>query len=51
MTLALGCMELAADRGEDYDWLGSNFIRVMAVLSVIGYLVGPCTCCGRRTRS
>jgi DHA2 family multidrug resistance protein len=38
--LALGCMELGCDRGEDYDWLGSNFIRVMLVLSVIGYVGG-----------
>ena len=41
VTLALGCMELAADRGEDADWLGSGFIRVLIVLSVIGYAVGP----------
>ncbi len=41
VTLALGCMELASDRGEDYDWLGSNFIRVMVALSVFGYLFGP----------
>jgi len=41
VTLALGCMELAADRGEDYDWLASNFVRVMVVLSIIGYTFGP----------
>ncbi len=40
ISLALGCMELAADRGEDYDWLGSNFIRIMALLSVCGYVFG-----------
>ncbi len=40
ISLALGCMEVGADRGEDYDWLGSNFIRVMAVLSLIGYVFG-----------
>jgi MFS transporter, DHA2 family, multidrug resistance protein len=38
--LALGCMELGADRGEDYDWLASDFIRVMLVLSIIGYVGG-----------
>jgi DHA2 family multidrug resistance protein len=38
--MALGCMELGADRGEDYDWLSSNFIRAMFVLSVIGYIGG-----------
>jgi DHA2 family multidrug resistance protein len=40
IALALGCMELGADRGEDYDWLASNFIRLMLVLSVIGYVGG-----------
>ena len=40
IALALGCMELGADRGEDYDWLGSTFIRVMFALSIIGYVGG-----------
>ena len=40
IALALGCMELAADRGEDYDWLGSRFIQIMVLLSVIGYIGG-----------
>ena len=40
-SLALGCMELAGDRGENYDWLSSNFIRIMVGLSLIGYFVGP----------
>ena len=40
IALALGCMELGADRGEDYDWLASNFIRAMLALSVIGYAGG-----------
>ena len=40
ITLALGCMELAADRGEDADWLGSSFIRTLLLLSVCGYVFG-----------
>ncbi len=40
IALALGCMELGADRGEDYDWLASGFIRVMLGLSVFGYVGG-----------
>ena len=40
IALALGCMELGADRGEDYDWLGSTFIRIMFGLSVFGYIGG-----------
>src|SRR6201999_200449 len=42
VTLALGCLEVGVDRGEDYDWLGSPFIRVMFVLSACGFLFG-CT--------
>ncbi len=40
IALALGCMELGADRGEDYDWLSSTFVRIMFTLSVIGYVGG-----------
>ena len=40
ITFALGCMELAADRGEDADWLGSGFIRILILLSVCGYVFG-----------
>ena len=40
IALALGCMELGADRGEDYDWLGSDFICVMFGLSIFGYVAG-----------
>jgi DHA2 family multidrug resistance protein len=40
IALALACMELAVDRGENLDWLASGFIRVLALLSVIGYLFG-----------
>ena len=40
IALALGCMELGADRGEDYDWLASPFIRVMFGVSIVGYVGG-----------
>ncbi|WP_428488116.1 DHA2 family efflux MFS transporter permease subunit [Rhodopila sp.] len=40
IALALGCMEVGVDRGEDYDWLGSTFIRVMFILSAGGYAFG-----------
>ncbi len=40
IALALGCMEVGVDRGEDYDWFSSNFVTVMFVLSAIGYLFG-----------
>ena len=38
ITLGIGCMEVMADRGEDEDWFGSNFIRVMAMGAVLGIL-------------
>ncbi len=40
IALALGCMEVAADRGEDYDWLGSSTIRIMVLLSLCGFVFG-----------
>ncbi|WP_428492963.1 DHA2 family efflux MFS transporter permease subunit [Rhodopila sp.] len=40
IALALGCMEIGVDRGEDYDWLGSTFVRVMFILSACGFLFG-----------
>ena len=40
IALALGCMEIGIDRGEDYDWLNSGFVVTMFVLSACGYLFG-----------
>jgi MFS transporter, DHA2 family, multidrug resistance protein len=40
IALALGCLEVGVDRGENYDWLGSNFIRIMFILSAAGFLFG-----------
>lgn len=38
IALGLGCLQVVMDRGEDDDWFGSNFIRVFAVLAVIGII-------------
>ncbi|MGH6849758.1 MAG: DHA2 family efflux MFS transporter permease subunit [Methylocella sp.] len=38
ITLGLGCMQVLLDRGEDADWLGSPFIRIMAILAALGIL-------------
>ena len=38
ITIGLGCLQVALDRGEDADWLGSPFIRVMVLLAVLGIL-------------
>ena len=40
IALALGCLEVGVDRGEDYDWLGSSFIRLMFILSACGFVFG-----------
>jgi MFS transporter, DHA2 family, multidrug resistance protein len=36
ITLGLGCLQVAVDRGEDADWLASPFIQVMALFAVLG---------------
>ena len=36
ITLGLGCLQVAMDRGEDDDWLGAPFIRVMFLLAFLG---------------
>ena len=40
ITMALGCLEVATDRGEDLDWLGSYTIRILYAVSLIGFVVG-----------
>lgn len=39
ISLGFGCLQVMLDKGEQYDWLYSDFIKAFAVLSVIG-LVG-----------
>jgi DHA2 family multidrug resistance protein len=36
ITLGLGCLQVALDRGEDEDWLNSGFIRIMFLLGFLG---------------
>ncbi len=38
ITIGLGCMQVALDRGEDDDWLGSPFIRILTLLAIVGIL-------------
>ena len=40
IALAFGCLQIALDKGTDYDWLDSNFIRVLLILSCIGFVGG-----------
>ncbi len=42
ITVGLGCLEVALDRGEDDDWFGSTFICVMALLAVTGIVGAIC---------
>ena len=39
LSLWLGCQEIFLDKGQEDDWFGSQFIRIMAVLAVSGFLV------------
>ena len=39
LSLWLGCQEIFLDKGQEDDWFGSPFIRLMAVLAVSGFLV------------
>ena len=36
ITLGLGCLQMVMDRGEDADWFGSPFIRVMSIIALAG---------------
>ena len=38
ITIGLGCLQVMMDRGEDDDWFGSPFIRIMGLLAVLGIL-------------
>jgi DHA2 family multidrug resistance protein len=40
ITMALGCLDVATDRGEDLNWLGSNTIRTLYGVSLVGFVVG-----------
>jgi MFS transporter, DHA2 family, multidrug resistance protein len=40
ITMALGCLEVATDRGEDLNWLASYTIRALYGISFVGFVVG-----------
>jgi DHA2 family multidrug resistance protein len=40
IALALGCMEIGVDRGEDLDWLASNFVCLMLGISAASFMLG-----------
>ena len=39
LSLWLGCQEVCLDKGQEDDWFGSSFIRLMVVLAVSGFVV------------
>ena len=39
LVLWIGCLQVMLDKGQDDDWFSSNFIRWLAVLAVIGFIV------------
>ena len=40
IAVALGCLQVGTDRGEDYDWLGSPFICTMLGISLLAFIFG-----------
>jgi len=40
ILIALGCLEIALDRGENLDWLGSEFIRILILASALAFTFG-----------
>ena len=40
IAMALGCLDVATDRGEDLNWLGSGTIRILYGVSLVGFIVG-----------
>jgi DHA2 family multidrug resistance protein len=40
IAMALGCLDVATDRGEDLNWLGSSTIRTLYGVSLVGFIVG-----------
>ncbi len=40
IAMALGCLEIAFDRGEDLDWGGSSYILLMLFISFCGFALG-----------
>jgi DHA2 family multidrug resistance protein len=39
LALWVGCLQVLLDKGQDEDWFSSNFIRWLAVLAIIGFIV------------
>jgi DHA2 family multidrug resistance protein len=40
VAMALGCLEVGIDRGEDLDWFAATSIRVLLGISAIGFILG-----------
>ncbi len=40
IALGLGCLEVVLDKGQEWDWFGSQAIILLAVLTVVGLLGG-----------
>src|SRR5260221_2088530 len=39
LALWIGCLQVMLDKGQDDDWFSSNFIRWLAILAVIGFIL------------
>jgi MFS transporter, DHA2 family, multidrug resistance protein len=39
LALWIGCLQVMLDKGQDADWFSSNFIRWLAVLAALGFVI------------
>jgi MFS transporter, DHA2 family, multidrug resistance protein len=39
LALWVGCLQVMLDKGQDDDWFSSNFIRWLAILAFVGFIV------------
>ena len=39
VALALGCLQIVLDRGQDEDWLGSGLITALVIASAVGFVL------------
>ncbi|HEX6465895.1 MAG TPA: DHA2 family efflux MFS transporter permease subunit [Terriglobales bacterium] len=37
LALGISCLQILLDKGQEEDWFGSNFIRTLCVLAIVGF--------------
>lgn len=49
LSLGLGCLQIALDRGQELDWLSSNFVIACFVLACLGFYLFAVHMCTAKT--